>query len=270
MRRDVKGILAPGITTSPLSAASSGTFCQILGVRFFNGPAQAAVAHGLGGGLVVVPAAPALVEMPRDPQYTDALLNADLAILDSAFLVLLWQALRGERLRRLSGLEYLVLLLNEECVKEPDAVLWIMPSPAAMAQNIAYLQAQGHPITEDNCYLAPMYDPAEVTDPELLQFVREKQPKHIIVGLGGGNQEKLGHYLKRNLSYKPGIHCIGAAIGFLSGEQARIPLWADRLYLGWFLRCLDQPKRFGPRYWKARHLATLMMKYGERLPDSVA
>jgi hypothetical protein len=42
---------------------------------------------------------------------------------------------------------------------------------------------------------------------------------------------EVGLYLKRSLSYEPGIHCIGAAIAFLSGDQARIPLWGDRLGL---------------------------------------
>jgi UDP-N-acetyl-D-mannosaminuronic acid transferase (WecB/TagA/CpsF family) len=48
-----------------------------------------------------------------------------------------------------------------------------------------------------------------------------------------GVQERLGYALRKQLSYKPAILCLGAAIAFLSGGQANIPNWADRLMLGW-------------------------------------
>jgi UDP-N-acetyl-D-mannosaminuronic acid transferase (WecB/TagA/CpsF family) len=59
-----------------------------------------------------------------------------------------------------------------------------------------------------------------------------------VVNIGGGTQELLGWYLRRNVTGKPLIVCTGAAIAFLSGRQARIPSWADRFYLGWVMRIL--------------------------------
>ena len=160
----------------------------------------------------------------------------------------------------------LKLMLAEPSVREPGAVLWIMPTPAARDKNIAWLQAQGFPTTADDCYLAPMYAKGELSDPALVEMIHRKRPRHIIVGLGGGVQERLGLHLRRTLDYKPGIHCIGAAIGFLSGEQVSIPAWADYLYLGWLFRSLSEPRKFFPRYWKARKLVGLMRKFRDRLP----
>jgi len=94
----------------------------------------------------------------------------------------------------------------------------------------------------------------------------ERLPRHIVVGLGGGTQERLGLYLKQNLAYKPAIHCIGAAIAFLSGDQVRIPVWVDKMGLGWLWRSVSNPSQYGPRYWDARHLAPLLFRYRERLP----
>jgi UDP-N-acetyl-D-mannosaminuronic acid transferase (WecB/TagA/CpsF family) len=74
-------------------------------------------------------------------------------------------------------------------------------------------------------------------------------------------------YLKQHLTYMPAIHCIGAAIAFLSGDQVMIPVWGDRFYLGWLLRCRSDPKRFIPRYWGARKLIALIWRYRDRLPD---
>jgi UDP-N-acetyl-D-mannosaminuronic acid transferase (WecB/TagA/CpsF family) len=66
----------------------------------------------------------------------------------------------------------------------------------------------------------------------------------------------------------PAIHCIGAAIAFLSGDQVHIPAWADRFYLGWLFRCLSSPKRYVPRYLDAFGLAPLLWRYRSELPAS--
>ncbi len=246
--------------------AGSGPFRQILGVRFFTGTPREALEIGLRGGLVVVPAAPALVDLPTDPSYREALTNADLAITDSGLMVLLWRWFTGEKITRVSGLEYLKLMLAQPSVREPGAVLWIMPTPGARDKNIAWLKSVGFPTTEGDCYLAPMYAKGGLSDPALVEMIHTKRPRHIIVCLGGGVQERLGLHLRRALDYRPGIHCIGAAIGFLSGEQVNIPAWADYLFLGWLFRSLSEPRKFFPRYWKARKLVGLMRKYRERLP----
>ena len=79
-------------------------------------------------------------------------------------------------------------------------------------------------------------------------------------------QERLGLFLQEKLDYQPGIHCIGAAIGFLTGDQVRIPMWADAWKLGWVFRCFAAPRLFIPRYLKALKLIPLLIKYGERSP----
>jgi len=114
-------------------------------------------------------------------------------------------------------------------------------------------------------YLAPTYGPV-IEDEALLGRIRDRGPTDIIVTIGGGTQERLGLYLKRNLKPLPAIHCIGAAIAFLSGDQVQIPMWADRCYLGWLFRCISEPKRYVPRYWAARKLIALMFRYRDTLP----
>jgi UDP-N-acetyl-D-mannosaminuronic acid transferase (WecB/TagA/CpsF family) len=252
---------------------------RILGIDFFDGSAKAAIAIIRNGGLLVIPAAPALKDLDRNLGYRDALLNADLAITDSAYMVLIWNRLQSQAIKRLSGLEYLRALLLEPDVREPGNTLWIMASPVSAQRNLAWLAEHGINVPEDNIYMAPMYAAgcptsgtseaasATLSDPVLLERLNRLRPQHVIVTLGGGTQERLGLYLKRNLSYRPAIHCIGAAIAFLSGDQVHIPIWADKLYLGWLFRSVTEPTRYVPRYWAARKLLTDMLRYRERLPD---
>jgi UDP-N-acetyl-D-mannosaminuronic acid transferase (WecB/TagA/CpsF family) len=248
--------------------AGAERFQRILGVDFYCGTARQTIHRMKQGGLLVVPAAPALKDLPGNADYRDALLNADLAITDSAFMVLIWNFMSRNRIPRVSGLEYLKELLLEADVRKPGNTLWIMASPESARTNLAWLRSEGIVIGELDIYLAPLYK-GEIKDEVLLQKMSAHRYKHVIVTVGGGTQERLGLYMKRKLDYLPAIHCIGAAIAFLSGDQVNIPVWADRVGLGWLLRCLSRPRAYVPRYWAARKLVWLMIKYKTELPPAV-
>ena len=256
-----------------VSAATDLPHTFILGVPFFTGTAKEAVDRMLEGGLLVVPSAPTLKELPTQPAYREALLSADLVIPDSAYMVLIWNCLNRNRLRRLSGLEYLRELLSRPKVRASGATVWIMAGEKSSALNVAWLRKQGITIPQSHIYIAPYYglpDGSELSDPALLEMISRLRPAHVVLTVGGGTQERLGLSLRRELDYAPGIHCIGAAIAFLSGDQAAVPVWADHLYLGWLLRILDDPRRYGPRYWSARGLLVLILKYRHSLPPLAA
>lgn len=238
----------------------------ILGINFFVGTAAEAVQRMRGGGLLVVPAAPALKDLGTKASYREALMNADMAIADSAYMVMVWNWLQHDSVRRLSGLEYMRELLEQPDVREPGNALWIMASSQSAGLNLAWLQRQGIEVPDDCVYLAPLYANEEIVDAALVERIERLRPQHVILTVGGGTQERVGLYLKRNLSYLPAIHCIGAAIAFLSGDQVRIPEWADRTYLGWLFRSVSEPGRYVPRYWNARKLLYLLVRYRERLP----
>lgn len=241
-------------------------FEQILGIRFINGsPLEATQYIEDRGGYVVVPAAPALANITRDFHYRRALLEADLAIADSGFMVLLWLAFRGKRIRRISGLEYTQELLRDRVGVAGGAPFFVLPSQGAREKALKWLYSQRIGARESDTYIAPIY-PNEVADPELLGILNRSRPKQIIVAIGGGAQEKLAYFLRQHLDYRPAIHCIGAALGFLTGHQKSIPAWADRFYLGWLLRIVRQPTVFIPRFWSARRLPWLIWRYRDRLP----
>jgi UDP-N-acetyl-D-mannosaminuronic acid transferase (WecB/TagA/CpsF family) len=234
---------------------------NILDVRFFVGEARRAVELGARGGLMVAPAAPALLDLERDRDYRRALRESDLAITDSGFLVLLWNLLGRDRIQRVSGLEYLELLLARPEFQRDGSSFWVMPSQASLERNVSWLRGRGRAVRSRDCYVAPNYGKGVVTDDVLADLIDQREPRHVIICLGGGVQEKLGSYLKRHCATQPAIHCIGAAIGFLSGDQVRIPRWADAWVLGWLFRCAADPRRFIPRYARAFQLAGVLWRY---------
>ena len=237
----------------------------ILGVRFFNGPVDEAVeTMSRNGGLLVVPAGPALVKLQSDEGYRRALVSADMAIADSGAMVLLWRILTGRRVERISGLKFLKHLVAQLGSRPNERVLWIVPSQAAHEKTIEWLRRANLTGTAD-FYVAPRYA-ADVRDDGLVAKIDQRPPAHVVVGIGGGVQEKLGLFLKENLRARPAIHCIGAALAFLTGDQPPIPMWADRFYLGWLLRSLRQPRIFMPRYFSALKLAGMIARYRDQLP----
>lgn len=258
---------------------------RVLGVDFFVGPLGAAVARVVGtprlhaegfapehdpnvGGLVVAPSAPGLaVDLIKSPSYREALTSASLVLTDSGFMVLLWRVLTGERLPRHSGLKFLRAVLAQPKMKEPGAVFWVMPSAREDAHNRAWLVAHGFPVTAEDVYVAPHY-PATgaIIDDELLRLIEARNPRIVMLAIGGGVQERVGLMLRDRLNGRPSILCLGAAIAFLTGGQANIPPWADKLILGWLLRLVTNPGRFWRRYVDAIYLAPLLSRYHERLP----
>jgi N-acetylglucosaminyldiphosphoundecaprenol N-acetyl-beta-D-mannosaminyltransferase len=239
---------------------------QILGLDFFDGGAAAAVDCALGRrGLIVAPSGSCFRRLQRDEIYRCAMTRADLILPDSGLMVLLWRLLRGKRISRISGLAYLRELLGRIEFRQDRSVLWVLPDETARDQTLVWLRTRGFLTTANDCYIAPVYG-TPVEDPALLERVQARRPGHVIIALSGGVQEKVGFYLRENYSHRPALHCIGAALGFIAGYQIAIPPWADRLYLGWLLRLLSNPRRFLPRAISALALPWLILRYGEKLP----
>ena len=239
---------------------------QILGIRFFDGDAEEAVAVMSGhGGFLVAPSGTCFTRLRQDESYRRAILAADLTIADSGFMVLMWRLLQRKEIRRISGLKYLQRLLAKLKSEQNAEVFWVLPTKRARQKLLDWSRRETFTVKVDNCYVAPQYG-WEIEDRHLLALIEGYRPAHVLIAIGSGPQEKLGHYLRENLSYRPAIHCIGAALGFITGDQIAIPKWADRFYLGWLVRLFSEPRRFIPRLWSARKLPWLIWKYGEKMP----
>jgi len=238
---------------------------QILGLRFFNGDVDEAVASMFqDGGFLVAPSGTCFARLREDERYRRAIVAADMAIADSGLMVVIWRLLRRENVQRISGLKYLKHLLGK-LNGEGTKVFWVLPNERACQKLIDWSRRESFLINTENCYIAPRYG-SDVEDRNLLALIEQHRPENVMIAIGSGAQEKLGFYLRENLSYRPVIHCIGAALGFVTGDQAAIPDWADRLYLGWLWRLVAQPRTFIPRLSRGLELPWLIWKYGEKLP----
>ena len=233
------------------------------GVRFFTGTVEQAVARAAEGGLFLAPSGPGLAELDRVEAYRDALRGADVNLLDSGLFVLLWRLRHRRRLDKLSGYLFLDALLRAPALRVPDTTAWVMPTAAAAERTRQWLaRSRGLIVGPERMFVAPKYAvDGPLEDPELAAWLVAAAPRYVIVCLGGGVQERLGWSLRKNWpGQSPAIVCTGAAIAFMTGEQAPIPWWADRLTLGWLVRCLRAPRSFLPRYVRSLRLLRVVWR----------
>jgi N-acetylglucosaminyldiphosphoundecaprenol N-acetyl-beta-D-mannosaminyltransferase len=240
-------------------------FRKILGVRFYISDLEGLLGLLPAGGLFVVPSAPVMAQLAVDPAHREAMEGADVAVTDSSLMTLLWLIRTGERVRRISGLRLLRALFTRETFRAEGGTFWVMPSAADAAANLSWMRSQGIAVADGNTYVAPWYPRSgALGDDRLLALLEARRPRLVVIGLSGGVQERLGWDLRRRLGYRPAILCTGGAIAFLSGQQAPIPVWADRLALGWLLRFIASPRSFASKLKGVERLAPLIWKYGSR------
>jgi exopolysaccharide biosynthesis WecB/TagA/CpsF family protein len=234
-------------------------YVRIFGIKFLKGGYDAARKKLAGGGFMVVPSAPSLVPIKADDYYYQALKQSDFAIPDSGLMVLTLRFFFRIRLERVSGLEFLAAYLADLSGRDHGGIFLVEPTTEDHDANQRYLYSTGVRYRPEDYYIAPIYSGTVIRDFELLNKIESARPSIVLINLGGGVQERVGYFLKENLTYKPAIICTGAAIAFMSGRQVEIPVWADYFYLGWLYRCFSNPARFIPRYLGSLQLIPMLL-----------
>ncbi len=236
---------------------------KLFGIPFINGNYNQAFSRLSKGQFMVVPSGPGLSTIDKDLKYYESLKCADFAIPDSGLMIILAKLFFGLNINKLSGPKFLRQFLREDILKKEGVVFSVDPNELESRNNNKYLINLGIPIKYSYHYSAPFYDKKNIIDEKLIQILEnlELRPKFLLINLGGGVQERLGLYIKNNLSYKIGIICTGAAIAFETGQQARIPRWVDEMYLGWAARILQNPRQFTLRFFKAFRLTYIFYLY---------
>ncbi len=241
---------------------------KVLGIPFFQGTLKKACENARKGGLVVAPSGPGIAQdLIGTKGYAAALAAADLILLDSGLIALWSRFFQKKTLVRLSGLLFLNSFLEEMDWKNEKS-FWIMPDKKQADAMLKWLKKKYYSLIDDEfVYIAPQYSKdGRIVDENLILHINKTKPDNVIIQLGGGVQERLGSALKSKLHHKTTIVCTGAALAFLSGQQTKIPLWVDRLFMGWALRCMSKPLVFIPRYIRALKLIYLLVKYGSKSP----
>lgn len=212
------------------------------------------------GGFMIAPSAPSLTLLELDESYRASMKNSNFAIFDSSLLCLFLLIVNRIKVQKISGLKFLKFFLEKIKYYENGTLFLIDPTSRDMQKNRFLINSYGYQLKKSHQYMAPIYNKGPIIDTELLKLLEKLKPTWILINLGGGVQERLADYIQLNISFKPSILCTGAAIAFLTGEQAKIPAIVDKMHLGWLMRCLVDGKKFIPRYIKGFKVVFMLIR----------
>lgn len=208
-------------------------------------------------GFFVFPSGPALATIEKSKNYYKSIQKADYVFFDSGFFVLLLKFFKNISVNKFSGYKFLSLFFTYLKKNKTKSVFCIDPNINFSKSNKSYLKKIG--VKKIYNYVGPKYNPNNLTDKKLITLIKKAKPNFIITNIGGGTQEVLGLYLKRNLKFKTTIICTGGAISFFTGDQAPINNFIDKFYLGWLIRLIFNPLTFSKRYIEGLKLIPMVI-----------
>ena len=208
-------------------------------------------------GLYLFPSGPGIASIQSSKEYYNSLKKADYVFFDSGFFVLLLRFLKNISVEKFSGYKFLNLFFKYLKLNKNKSIFCIDPNINYSNSNKKFLKRLG--LKKIHNYVAPFYNTKNLIDKSLVSKINKTKPDFIMTNIGGGVQEILGLYLKKNLKKKSTILCTGGAISFFTKDQAPINSFIDKIYLGWFVRLLFNPKVFWKRYFYALKLFPMVL-----------
>jgi len=141
------------------------------GIKFIDGNFKSIKILIDKGGLLVLPAAPALLNIKTDKKYHKALKNADIALFDSGYFCLLLRMFKRIKVKKFSGLKFLKQFLQSQ-KNNSNKILFIDPSNKDKIINKKYLKSLR--LNKIIQYVAPIYNKDYTKDLNLLKIITKK------------------------------------------------------------------------------------------------
>lgn len=191
---------------------------------------------------VVTPNVDHLVRLRRDGVLAPLYAQAWLTVCDSRVLELI-ASLSGEEVAVTPGSD-LTERLFETSITADEPITII----GADQEVVEGLKSR-YGLTDIRWHQPPMrlrHKPEAIA--ECAAFVAENPSRFVFLCVGSPQQELVAEAcLNRGDCTGVGL-CVGASLGFLSGQARRAPKWLQRLRLEWLHRLAEEPRRMWRRY----------------------
>ncbi|MBU6462971.1 MAG: WecB/TagA/CpsF family glycosyltransferase [Bradyrhizobium sp.] len=205
-----------------------------------------------------------VVQLDRRPDFRAAYQRARLVTADG-FPIVLLSRLLGIPVRRTTGAD-LVEPVCREAGKKGLSVFLLGSNKRTLSMTAGRLK------NRFGLGIAGTYAPGRNFNPYsaeadfAINRIRESGARLCFVALGAPRQEVFAARCLDELN-GTGMLCIGAALDFIAGTQARANTAVQNIGLEWAWRMLREPRRLGPRY--ARCLAVVPRLVAQTVPQIV-
>ena len=186
----------------------------------------------------------------KDPQFVEAMDNADLVYADGVSVVALARLAGNAGIQRAATTDigWLVIAGMAAGLGRPVRLALVGGSPGLAERAAAVLKRScaAEVVSCEHGYHTQWG--------EVLERVRAARPDIVLVGLGAPHEMKWVHANRVELPAALILTC-GGWFGFIAGDEHRAPLSLQRLGLEWMYRLVSNPGRLGKRYLRGTQVA---------------
>ncbi|MFO7815991.1 MAG: WecB/TagA/CpsF family glycosyltransferase [Halanaerobiales bacterium] len=190
--------------------------------------------------LIFTPNSEIVVRAYDDPEFSRILNSADYLIPDGAGLLLAARILGEPLPERIAGYDLMRNLLKN--ISDKDYSTYFLGGKPGIIDLAVKKVKEESPELNMAGFHHGYLDRKKKS--KVIEEINKKSPDILLVGMGVPLQEEFFDNNFDNLNIKLGL-TVGGSFDVLAGQTERAPIWMQKLYLEWFYRLLQEPKRLG-------------------------
>lgn len=211
---------------------------------------QEELLHNLKKGVLITPNVDQIVKMQSDREFYDIVRNAEWVICDSKILYLFSKLLGTPLPEAIPGSSFFTAYYNFHKDDE-NCKIFLLGAMDNVAQKAMdrINQKVGRRIVVGSYSPSYGFEKNPVENENIYKMINEAEANVVLVGVGCPKQEK---WIAEHKKMMPNVDvwmALGATIDFEAGNIKRAPMIWRKMYLEWFYRFLQEPKRMFHRYF---------------------
>ena len=221
----------------------------ILNVKIDN-ITQNELLEQLTEGVLVTPNVDHLIRLQKDKVYYDVVKNAEWVVCDSKILFLCSKLLKNSLVASVPGSSFFEAFY-EYHKDDADCRIFLLGGLNGVAEKAQRIinKKTGRDIVVGACSPSYGFEKNEEENDQICQMINDSGATVVVVGVGCPKQEK---WIAAHKDKMPGVKiwmALGATIDFEAGIVKRAPKIWQKMYMEWFYRFLQEPRRLFKRYF---------------------
>lgn len=222
---------------------------KILNVEIDN-LSQEELLTQLKHGVLVTPNVDQMVKMQRDREFYDITRQAEWVVCDSKILYLCSKLLSSPLPEAIPGSSFFSAFY-EYHKDDPECKIFLLGAMDGVAQKAMKRinEKMGREMVVGAYSPSYGFEKKQEENEHIYRIINESGANVVLVGVGCPKQEK---WIDKHKAQMPAVDiwmALGATIDFEAGNVKRAPMFWRKIYMEWFYRFLQEPRRMYKRYF---------------------
>ncbi|WP_413510913.1 WecB/TagA/CpsF family glycosyltransferase [Myroides odoratus] len=193
--------------------------------------------------LHIVVNAAKLVNMQKDAELKESILNADLVNVDGMAVVWASKIIGKPLKERVAGIDLFDNLVKN--ASERKEKIYLLGAKEEVVTEVARIYSTKYGAEIIGGYRNGYFETTE--ENEIVKEIVQSQSTYLFVAMSSPKKEIFLSTYKESLRDLGFIMGVGGSFDVLSGKVKRAPMWVQKMGMEWFYRFLQEPKRMWKR-----------------------